>query len=731
MPKRLNANDVKNEFIKFGYVLPNNFNYTNAKQKFRVYDERNEEYVNLSYQQLKYQTQNAATIRQPYFDKSLMNIPLNENANVSLSSFERFVNNQNGEFQNETEEYQQKAFETFNKTIPIIKRKQNTTVTFDEDEKLAQIFGFLKSIEAADLINTDLRLTIKSNDGRIQYAHANKNTIGLLINAFVDNDVDMKDSDTNILDTFVDVESVDLEFIPSIGGSRRNAGYFPFINKSNIDLSEFGIYSNESEIKNESCLITACRSSKLFDEEQMKMIESVIKTRNVLKSDLKHLAKLFDIHIHVSIITDYETGKTSHDEYNKGKEKRLKLLIAYNHYLINKTVLTPYSKRPMSIYKIIKKLIDERLMEPLSERKQNELIKTYSSSTNNDFICENSFRRIKVEDKKMNKYVRENRINPTKKLFGYEPEPEEVNERLNELQQAINKLPLRHWIDVKKYYKFSELGQKILYETGCFENVYEFCGKIAKDIRGRLHFPKTKTLNNKPFYSNEKLYYLDVNGAYMNFVKYIETGEPNEKGEFEGKNERIGEVIKMMYDLRLNAKHEGKNKLATTLKFIMNSVWGFSISKPKVIKYKYVQKVDNYIERFGSYVLKYNYTNGESGFVNTVNCYVENFTFPQFAYSVLTEYNKFFDYVKSLVPVYYENIDAILTNEEGFNKLKSLNLIDNEELGKFKLDKVFKEIAIKSNRLYVAKTINDEVVFHTYKKQVDYETFVNEVINSL
>ena len=217
----------------------------------------------------------------------------------------------------------------------------------------------------------------------------------------------------------------------------------------------------------------------------------------------------------------------------------------------------------------------------------------------------------------------------------------------------------------------------------------------------------------------------------MNFVKYIETGEPNEKGEFEGKNERIGEVIRMMYDLRLNAKHEGKNKLATTLKFIMNSVWGLLISKPKVIKYKYVQKVDNYIERFGSYVLKYNYVNGESGFVNTVNCYVENFTFPQFAYSVLTEYNKFFDYVKSLVPVYYENIDAILTNEEGFNKLKSLNLIDNEELGKFKLDKIFKEIAIKSNRLYAAKTIDDEVVFHTYKKSVDYETFVNEVKKSV
>ena len=47
------------------------------------------------------------------------------------------------------------------------------------------------------------------------------------------------------------------------------------------------------------------------------------------------------------------------------------------------------------------------------------------------------------------------------------------------------------------------------------------------------------------------------------------------------------------------------------------------------------------------------------------------------------------------------------------------------------LDKMFKEIAIKSNRLYVAKTIDDEVVFHTYKKSVDYETFVNEVKKSV
>ena len=213
----------------------------------------------------------------------------------------------------------------------------------------------------------------------------------------------------------------------------------------------------------------------------------------------------------------------------------------------------------------------------------------------------------------------------------------------------------------------------------------------------------------------------------MNFVKYIETGKPNELGQFESKNERIGEVIKMLYDVRINAKREGNQKLATTLKFIMNSTWGYSISKPRIIKNKYVQKVDNYIQRFGSYVLKYNYMNNEAGFVNSINGYVENFTFPQFARSVLNEYNKFFDSVKTLVPVFYENIDAILTNEEGYETLNSLGLISPDELGKFKVDKIFSEIAIKSNRLYVATTIDGEKVYHVSKKDVNYDVFVNNV----
>ena len=141
----------------------------------------------------------------------------------------------------------------------------------------------------------------------------------------------------------------------------------------------------------------------------------------------------------------------------------------------------------------------------------------------------------------------------------------------------------------------------------------------------------------------------------------------------------------------------------------MNSTWGWSISKPKVIKNKYVQNPESYIQRFGKFVIKQ-----KGNFVSTVNCFVPHYSFPQFAKSVLDEYNKFFDGVKRNVKVYYENIDAILTDEEGFNKLNDMGLIDNEAMGKFKIDKIFTEFAAISDRKWVATTMaqgaSDEVL---------------------
>ena len=66
----------------------------------------------------------------------------------------------------------------------------------------------------------------------------------------------------------------------------------------------------------------------------------------------------------------------------------------------------------------------------------------------------------------------------------------------------------------------------------------------------------------------------------------------------------------------------------------------------------------------------------------------------------------------------------LLTNEEGYKKLNELNLIDEEKMGSFKVDKVFKEIAIISNRRYVATTIDGERVFHCINN-LSYEDVID------
>ena len=198
----------------------------------------------------------------------------------------------------------------------------------------------------------------------------------------------------------------------------------------------------------------------------------------------------------------------------------------------------------------------------------------------------------------------------------------------------------------------------------------------------------------------------------MNFVKFIPSGLDDGFVNY-----KVSDVIKQMYDLRIKAKRNGKEKLAKTIKFIMNSIWGYSISKPKLIKNKYVNNVDFYSKKYARYVLKIN-----GNFVQTINSFVPHYTTPQFAKAVLNEYNKFFNYIKSIVPVFYENIDAILTNEQGYKKLNELNLI-GDDIGEFKLDKIFTEFAAISDRRYVATTIDGNIIYHCINN-LSYEEVV-------
>ena len=702
MPRRLTTQQVKDLFADHGYLVPDNFVYRNNKQTIRVYDEMNDRHVDMNLQKLRYQTDRAATTRQRYFVSDLLNLPLSDvEQQPTGSSFERWAAQQSEDFNDLDDEYKQAAFDYYTQTMPLIAQHRNIDISFDEYQNIPQLYGLISALKSLNYANYDVRLTITDTNDIVSYAHANENTINFLFNSFSENQ-DVGDSSAVLLNNIVDVKTIHLDFIRKNNDGVQAPGFFPFVNKSAIDLSAYGIYNDERDIKNESCLLTAIRSSGVIDEKKFNLLSAMLRTRNVMKSDLRKISAEFKFNVHVRTMKD--GGKDSHYEIiNDESYPQLKLVVVNNHYMLNKT--TEAFGKKLSIHTIIKKLNDQHLLEPISDKKLMELVNEFKVTAEHE--VDTDYRLINVKDPVTKNRYRQ--VKQTKRFFGYEPSDDEIDERLDELQAAIDTLPLRKRINVRDYYRFSELGQKILYETGCYDGVYEMTGMKAVQLRNTLRFPKTKISNGaKTFYSNEKLYYLDINAAYMNFVKSIPSGKDDSFINY-----TVGDVIKQLFDLREKAKVDGKHKLATTIKFIMNSTWGYSIQKPRVIKNKYVQNVGFYSNKYKRFVLKVN-----GNFVSTVNTFVPHYTYPQFAKSVLDEYNCFFNRIKSMIPVYYENVDAILTNEEGYNTLMANGLV-GKEMGQFKLDKVFKEIAIISDRVYVATTVDGERIHHCTKRDYD------------
>jgi hypothetical protein len=284
-----------------------------------------------------------------------------------------------------------------------------------------------------------------------------------------------------------------------------------------------------------------------------------------------------------------------------------------------------------------------------------------------------------------------------KHFFGYEPEPSEVNLRLDELQTFVNSLSLRHSIDVRKYFKFSNLMQKIMYNFGCFDDVHEIAGATRDNIRQSLTFPGRSIPDSKEI--NEKCYYLDFNGAFTSFMSHIPKadGSPNTK---------IAELINLMYNARMKAKQEGNSKLATTIKFMMNSAYGRSIAKPKTIKHKYSANIEGTINHQGDLVASWQELADGAGFVDLIQPYVEHYNHPHFAKVILDGFNAKLEEIKSIVDVKMTNIDAFIVNESDYNKLLELGYVHPTELGKLKVEHIFSSMKFYSKMKWIG--INED-----------------------
>ena len=98
--------------------------------------------------------------------------------------------------------------------------------------------------------------------------------------------------------------------------------------------------------------------------------------------------------------------------------------------------------------------------------------------------------------------------------------------------------------------------------------------------------------------------------------------------------------------------------------------------------------------------------NASAGFVDIINPYVEHYSHPQFAQVILDGFNNKVSEIKSLVNVLFQNIDAFVINESDYQKLLNLGFIHPTELGKLKVEHIFKSVKFYSKMKWIG--INED-----------------------
>ena len=164
--------------------------------------------------------------------------------------------------------------------------------------------------------------------------------------------------------------------------------------------------------------------------------------------------------------------------------------------------------------------------------------------------------------------------------------------------------------------------------------------------------------------------------------------------------------------------------LSKCLKLLLTSCWGSSIKKNRIFKTVKPKDKDNFIASHINFIVEH-----DGSIVKMIKSISFQYSYPQFAREVLNNYNNKMNEIRKICKIYYENIDAILIDENDYNKLVALGYIGNE-LGKFKIEHIFTEIAIKSSRKFVATLEDGAKLIHCPKKDIDYNEFVNDVKNN-
>ena len=123
MKAKLSDEYVKKELAKYGYTVNDDFKYTNNTTYFPVYDEVNNQQMNITWKNFNYYVKKGRKkYKRPVND--IMNIGLSEKESRTKDSFERWVEKQDEYINSLNINVQRSVFEFRNNTLKQLLKKK-------------------------------------------------------------------------------------------------------------------------------------------------------------------------------------------------------------------------------------------------------------------------------------------------------------------------------------------------------------------------------------------------------------------------------------------------------------------------------------------------------------------------------------------------------------------------------------------------------------------------------
>ena len=331
-------------------------------------------------------------------------------------------------------------------------------------------------------------------------------------------------------------------------------GYFPYLNKSCLNLERYGIYKelNEDNYK-DNCLVHALIMSGAMSEEELNTLRSMINTRYVRNKHLKFIAEKFGLVIAVSRWNEEKKELMKPLRYGMNGGKEVKLLARCNHYMIfDKTVnvedLVNEKGKKMPLNRLINVLFDMGLMEEIKTDVCEYFMKYEIDEDEDLSYWSDEVREVKYNEREVKNVKYVNDIEEYLKLMN-----KQNTNKVSEYNGVIRSLKIDNGEIIKNFKTFcpfdveideffedlrNEFGiEPMGYDSlsgytfdafkkyGCLDGVYEMTGKVSeffrKCIKGGLIYAKPGVYKD--------VVCVDINSSYgaaMMKMKGIPKGRP-------------------------------------------------------------------------------------------------------------------------------------------------------------------------------------------------------------